>query len=73
MLAGRLERAMALVGGVSSQGEGVWVVEGSNVDYIVWADPVTRSSTCTCADFLQRGAKCKHILAVALVFVTEKV
>lgn len=71
-LADRIDRAVALTGGVKSQGEGVHVVEGSHgAEYIVWADPETHKSTCTCPDF-EKGHKCKHILAVALLWAVNR-
>ena len=69
-LATRLEKAVALTGGVKSQGEGVYVVEGVGDVYIVWADPQGKRSTCNCEDS-RRGHHCKHRLAVALVFKAE--
>jgi predicted nucleic acid-binding Zn finger protein len=67
-LAARIERAIALTGGVKSQGEGVYVVEGVGGDYIVTKG---RNSMCTCPDS-QRGNRCKHQLAVALVCIVER-
>lgn len=70
-LAARLEKAVALTGGVSSQGEGVYVVEGSSGhEYIVHADPETKVSTCNCPDS-ELGNHCKHRLATALVYLAE--
>lgn len=68
----RLEKALRLINNVKAQGEGVYVVTGeSGNDYIVWADPWVKSSTCTCEDY-KRGYYCKHKWAVALVYVSSK-
>lgn len=70
-LKSRIERAVALTGGVKSQCEGVYVVEGSNgAEYIVSVDFDKGMSTCTCEDH-RRGQHCKHRIAVALVHVLE--
>ena len=63
-------KALALVGGCHSQGEGTWVVEGGGGEYVVYVDPQRRRSTCTCEDS-RRGHHCKHRLAVALVYKVE--
>ncbi len=69
----RLERALALVGGVSSQGEGVWVVEGGQRDYVVFLDPERQEpSTCDCPDYVHRKVQCKHQLAALLVYWAER-
>lgn len=68
-LASRIERAIALTGGVKSQGEGVYVVEGESGEYIVTV--VGRISFCTCPDSA-RGNHCKHRLAAALVCAQER-
>lgn len=71
-LKSRIERAVALVGGVKSQCEGVYVVEGSKgVEYIVAVDFEKGTSICTCTDH-KKGNHCKHRLAVALVCVLER-
>lgn len=67
-LRSRLERAVALTGGVRSQGEGTFVVEGVTQEYIVGVED--GRSSCTCQDTL-RGNHCKHRLACALVCKTE--
>lgn len=71
----RLERALALVGGVrlvSEEGSArsVFVVEGVGDDYLVTVDHGARVSRCTCEDS-RRGNKCKHRLACALVFAVH--
>lgn len=66
-LAGRMEKAIALVGGVSLVEANTYRVEGGAGDYTVRVDRVQRYSECTCPDSAVRGQKCKHRLAVALV------
>ena len=71
-LRSRLERAVALTGGVTPRGEGVWEVESTEGRvYEVQADPVRRESACTCIDFRRGGGRCKHQLAVALVWASR--
>jgi hypothetical protein len=67
-LATRMEKAMALVGGIERTDEAnTYKVEGGKGDYIVRVDRGRRYSECTCPDSAVRGQKCKHRLAVALV------
>ncbi len=67
----RLAPAKALTGGVTKRDGGLWSVEstGGRV-YLVQADPVRRESSCTCEDYRRTGGRCKHQLAVALVYMT---
>lgn len=67
----RLQKALALVGGVRAQGEGVYVVEGVGNEYVVSVDLPRRRSSCTCEDS-RRGHHCKHRLAVALLYKVEE-
>jgi hypothetical protein len=68
----RIQKALALITNVKAQGEGVYVVIGdSGRDYIVWADPSSGQSTCTCEDSI-RGNHCKHRLAAALIHASSK-
>ena len=67
-LTARLNRAVSLVANVS-RGFCPWVyfVEGSDGhSYIVRVNRKEHTSTCTCPDSTERGAHCKHRLAVAL-------
>jgi predicted nucleic acid-binding Zn finger protein len=43
-----------------------FVVAGNERDYIVFDD------FCTCSDFLHRGKKCGHILAMQIARVTQE-
>lgn len=67
-LTDRLHRAAALVANVTpGRLPHVFFVEGSGgASYIVRVNRADKSSTCTCPDSTQRGAHCKHRLAVAL-------
>lgn len=58
----------SLKDGVLYIGEDTWQVRGSSgTTYYVGVDLRRRTSTCTCPDSRQ-GNKCKHRLAVALVW-----
>lgn len=72
-LAPRLERAVGLVGGVvRGRFPHVFFVGGSEgASYIVRVNRRARTSTCTCPDHKNRGGRCKHILAAALVEVVS--
>ncbi len=66
----RLERAIALTGGVERRARGVYGVEGQNATYVVRIRG--RKSTCTCPDsHAERASHCKHRLAVALAVKSE--
>lgn len=66
----RLEKALALTGGVVPQGRGVYRVQGGGGEYVVRVDHEKGTSTCTCVDS-HKGHHCKHRLATALVYVVE--
>jgi uncharacterized Zn finger protein len=68
----RVQKALTLINNVKAQGEGVYVVTGDGGrDYIIWADPSSGRSTCTCEDS-NRGNHCKHRLATALIYASLK-
>ncbi len=68
-LKSRIERAVQLVlGGKVRHIEGsIYAVHGTGDEYTVSIDPDHGSSICMCEDS-RRGHKCKHRLAVALVW-----
>ena len=70
-LASRIARAKGLVDRVKPIGDLTWEVTGESDTYYVYADPATRTSTCTCPDS-KSGHKCKHRLAVGLVWVLSQ-
>jgi hypothetical protein len=67
-LASRISRAKGLVDQVKPIGDLTWEVPGETDTYYVYANPATKTSTCTCPDS-RSGHKCKHRLAVALAWV----
>jgi hypothetical protein len=69
----RVRRAEALVDNVTpGRLDHVFFVEGSDGHrYIVRVDEAARTSTCDCPDSTERGAHCKHRLAVALVVALQ--
>lgn len=69
----RLEKAVNLVDKCQYIGESTWEVLGSSgKSYFVGVDLVRKISTCTCPDSMN-GHRCKHRLAVAILWVTRKV
>ena len=68
----RIDRAMGLVDRVKPIGDLTWEVLGETATYYVYANPATRTSNCTCPDS-QSGHKCKHRIAVALVWMVDRV
>jgi SWIM zinc finger len=71
-LTDRIDRAIALTGGVERVGEGVFEVEGRTATYIVRVRGA--DSSCTCPDdhrYRRQASHCKHRLAVALVVRAE--
>lgn len=67
----RLEKALALTGGVRLIAPSIYRVQGQGDDYLVRVDHQRGSSTCTCMDS-RKGHHCKHRLATALVVVLER-
>lgn len=72
-LRARLDRALRLVPQVRAVADCVWVVpsETGHGSYTVTACPERRMSACDCQDSL-RGRRCKHRLAAALVWATQR-
>ena len=68
-LKSRIERAVGLVGKVRHIEGNIYAVQGSKDEYTVSIDPDHGSSICMCEDS-RRGHKCKHRLAVALVYAS---
>lgn len=64
----RLQRALterqALLWSNRQEGSAVWQIYGQTDDYTVEANAQAKSFTCTCPDFSQRGATCKHMFFV---------
>lgn len=71
-LASRIDRAKVLVEKVKPIGDLTWEVVGVSSIYYVYANPGTHTSTCTCPDS-KSGHRCKHRLAVALVWKAGRV
>ena len=71
-LASRIDRAKGLVGKVKPIGDLTWEVIGDTSVYYVYANPEDHSSTCTCPDS-KSGHRCKHRIAVALVWRAGRV
>ncbi len=67
----RMERALALTGGVEEVSPSTFTVEGEGGTYTVMINRSTKVSTCDCPDS-RRGNKCKHRLACALVEAAKK-
>lgn len=67
----RMQKALALTGGVSEIRPNQYKVEGEGGSYTVTVNPGQKKSFCTCEDS-RRGNHCKHRLAVALVVMGEK-
>lgn len=65
----RLYKAIALTGNIeqAQSDKRTFYVESEKETYIVRVDPAGKNSSCTCPDN-QRGNKCKHVLAVGLVY-----
>jgi hypothetical protein len=71
-LTSRLVRATGLVDKVKPIGDLTWEVIGVTATYYVYANPEDHTSTCTCRDS-RSGHRCKHRLAVALVWMSGRV
>lgn len=67
----RMNKALALTGGVSEVKTNEYKVEGEGGDYVVTVNPAQKKSFCSCEDS-RRGNHCKHRLAVALIVMAEK-
>ncbi len=67
----RMERAIALTGNITQLDKYRFRVEGVGGTYNVRVNYRRKTSTCSCPDS-RKGFHCKHALAVALVYVTER-
>jgi len=67
----RMNKALALTGGVSEAKPNIYEVEGEGDTYVVTVNPGQKKSSCSCEDS-RRGNHCKHRLAVALVMMADK-
>lgn len=67
----RMNKALALTGGVSEIKPNQYKVEGGGGDYVVTVNPGQKKSFCTCEDS-RRGNHCKHRLACALVIMAAR-